>query len=41
MGHAITGMSGEYVEEISFERLVAVTDYVHNRLLSQEAGAAP
>jgi integrase len=32
MGHAIPGMSGAYVEEISMERLKAVTDAVRRKL---------
>jgi integrase len=32
MGHAIPGMSGVYVEEISFERLKAVTNHVRAKL---------
>ena len=32
MGHAIPGMSGIYVEEISLDRLQAVTEYVRGKL---------
>jgi len=35
MGHAIPGMSGIYVEEISIERLRAVVDHVRSKLFSQ------
>ena len=35
MGHAIPGMSGIYVEEISIERLRAVVEHVRSRLFSQ------
>ncbi|MBK8270860.1 MAG: tyrosine-type recombinase/integrase [Planctomycetes bacterium] len=34
MGHAIPGMSGVYVEEISIDRLRAVTGYVHDKLFN-------
>ena len=34
MGHTIPGMSGIYVEEISLDRLRAVTEYVHGKLFS-------
>jgi integrase len=35
MGHAIPGMSGIYVQEISIERLRAVVEHVHNKLFSE------
>lgn len=35
MGHAIPGMAGIYVEEISIERLRAVTDHVRAKLFNQ------
>ncbi|HOW73642.1 MAG TPA: tyrosine-type recombinase/integrase [Phycisphaerae bacterium] len=35
MGHAIPGMSGIYVEEISLDRLRAVVDHVRSKIFSQ------
>jgi integrase len=41
MGHAIPGMSGVYVEEISLERLRAVTDHVRAKLFSDAPASHP
>ncbi len=38
MGHAIPGMSGIYVEQISIERLKAVTDHVRSKLFDETGG---
>lgn len=35
MGHALPGMSGVYIEEISLDRLRAVVDHVRQKLFSQ------
>ena len=35
MGHSIPGMSGIYIEEISMDRLRAVTDHLRNKLFTQ------
>jgi hypothetical protein len=40
MGHAIPGMSGTYVEEISTERLKKVTDCVRGKLYTAKTTAA-
>jgi hypothetical protein len=39
MGHSIPGMSGQYVEEISVDRLKAVTDSVRRKLYPEVAGS--
>jgi len=40
MGHAIPGMSGVYVEQISLDRLRAVADLVRGKLLEEAVGPA-
>ena len=41
MGHTIPGMSGIYVEEISLERLRAVTEHVRRKLFSEQTAPTP
>jgi len=38
MGHAIPGMSGIYIEEISMERLRAVVDHVRSKVFPEKPG---
>lgn len=41
MGHALTGMTAVYVEEIGIERLRQVVEHVRGRVLTPSGGAGP